>query len=235
MDEKPNINKPLRTSSNMAKDLYETYLKNEEKATQPNIQDEEKIKTTDVEAVEEAEAKASENEITLDRDTVADLIKNYEKAINEREEYKEHAKRLAAELENFRKRALKEKQEMIDYANERLLFKLLTILDDLDSAIEAGKQNTDYEALFKGIEMIHSKLLRIFEEAGVKRMDSAEGEPFNVEFHEAVMHIPSDYPEGYVVKEVQPGYFIHNKVLRHSKVVTSAGKDGANQNNKEKE
>ena len=112
---------------------------------------------------------------------------------------------------------------MLEYANEKLLFKFLSLADDFDAGLESARKSQDYDALLKGVELIQSKLLKLFEESGVKRMESYVGKPFDVDFHEALMHIPSEFPEGNVIQEVQPGYMMHNKVLRHTKVVTSAG------------
>ncbi len=158
-------------------------------------------------------------------DIINELTSRIEKAEKERDEVKDQLMRSYAELENFRRRSLKEKQELIDFANERLLFKMLATLDDIGNAIDAGKKTDDYEALLKGIELIQQKALRLFEEAGVKPMEDSTGKPFDFNLHEAIMMMPSEEIEAeHIINEVQKGYTIHDKVLRHAKVVTSSGK-----------
>lgn len=213
MEDKNQQNRPLRSTTNKIKDLYNTYMKNEDKTIPVNFVENEK----DTVAAEQEEAQdATQTEQQTD-----DRV---EKAEKERDEMKDQLMRLAAEMENLRRRTIKEKEELIDYANERLLFKLITILDDLQAAIDHGKKSEDYGALLTGIELIYQKALKQFDEAGVKPIENTVGAPFDVDFHEAMMHIPSsDVPEGHIIQEVQLGYMIKNKVLRHTKVVTSAG------------
>lgn len=157
-----------------------------------------------------------------DVEAIVNQLNDLEK---ERDELKDQLMRKAAELENVRRRTQREKQDLISYANERLLHKLVEILDDMEKAVDAGRDNDDYKALYQGIELIKSKSFKLFEEAGVKPMEELVGSEFNVDFHEALMHIPSeDIPEGHIVQVVQNGYILHDKVLRHAKVITSAGK-----------
>ena len=142
----------------------------------------------------------------------------------ERDELKETVLRKTAEFENFRRRTLKEKQEIIDYGNEHLIMKMLPVVDDLHAALDAAKKNVDYEGFLKGVEMIYSKALKTFEEAGVCPIPSVTGELFNVDMHEALAHIPSpETPEGYIIQEIQRGFKLKEKVIRHSRVITSAG------------
>ncbi|MGA2296288.1 MAG: nucleotide exchange factor GrpE [FCB group bacterium] len=222
-----NPKKPLRSPSNIMKDLKNTYVKHEhgpkkdltnfdvEQAKDETEKDEEKGKEMSEKNIEITEV-VQGNELELIQNKLAETEQ-------ERDDLKEQMQRLAAELENFRRRSLKEKREMLDYANERLLFDLLPILDDFSAAIEAGNQNSDYSALLKGFELIYQKLIKLFESAGVKVMDDIVGKPFDVDFHDALMRIPSEFPVDYVVQVIQPGYMIHDKVLRHAKVITSGG------------
>lgn len=138
-------------------------------------------------------------------------------------EWKELAIRRLAEVENIRRRTNQEKQELLMHAGQHTITKMLPILDDLHAAVEASKTTRDAESLIQGIEMIYIKAIRIFEESGVNVIEVATGEPFDVEKHEALMHTPSQHPEGSVIQSVQRGYLLHDKVLRHAKVITSAG------------
>lgn len=140
------------------------------------------------------------------------------------EEWKDLAQRKAAEVENVRRRAMAREQDLLLYASEHMITKMIPVLDDLAAAADAAKTATDVAPLRQGIEMIFAKAEKIFEEAGVRIIDEGVGQPFNVELHEALMHMPSDaHPEGHIIQEVQRGYLLHDKVIRHSKVITSSG------------
>lgn len=134
------------------------------------------------------------------------------------------AQRKAAEVENIRRRAAAEKEQMATYAAEHVITHMLPVLDDLHAAVESAKTTSDLNSLRDGVEMIYTKAMKIFQERGVRIISSGAGEPFNVDVHEALMHMPSDdHPEGHIVQIVQRGYALHDKVLRHAKVITSAG------------
>ena len=231
--------KPLRTTANKEKDLYNTYLKNEGARTIPVTGPEEEHEemkedtTVKEEAIENEPEVQAEAEKKDNDDEIIEIVEKYEELQKEREELLDQLKRKTAEMDNLRRRSLKEKQEMIEYANERLLFKFLTILDDFGNALEAGKKSNDYTALLTGLEMIQQKSIKLFEEAGVKPIESPIGNPFDVELHEAVMMMASpEIEEGNVIHEVQKGYMLYEKVLRHTKVVTSSGPDENSADNK---
>lgn len=234
MDEQGgNQQKPLRPASNKKQDIYNTYLKNEKKRNIPihDLENDEKMKEIEQEQPENSTATIgieskegnADAEFGEMLDIINDLNKQIESLKSERDELKEQLIRKAAELENVRRRSIREKQEMIDYANERLLFRMLELLDDINSAADASGQSTDYESLAKGIEMIRAKAVKLFDEAGVTRMEDGVGKEFDVNYHEALMMSPSEYPEGAVVQVIQPGYMLKEKVLRHAKVITSSG------------
>ena len=131
-------------------------------------------------------------------------------------EWKELAVRRLAEVENIRRRTNLEKQELLMHAAQHTITKMLPIL-------EASRTSKDTDSLIQGIEMIYAKTVKIFEESGVQVIEASAGEQFDVERHEALMHTPSEHPEGSVIQIVQRGYQLHDKVLRHAKVITSAG------------
>jgi molecular chaperone GrpE len=151
-----------------------------------------------------------------------DIQQQLDKAIAEREEYRELSLRKVAELENFRRRSEQERAELISYANTKLLLRLLPVLDDLQRAVDTGKTSSDYKSLVDGIELVYHKTLQTFEEAGVKSIQ-AVGEQFDVNQHEALMQMPSEAPEGQILQEAQRGYTYGDKILRHAKVIISAG------------
>jgi molecular chaperone GrpE len=229
--------KPLRRTSNKIKDIYDTYLKNQSSRNIPISdleQDKNQSDNTDDDKNSPLNEKGSnDNNEKLEDDNfikatdVEEAFNLLNEQINsiskERDDLKDQLMRKAAEVENIRRRSIKEKQDMIDYANERLLYNLIELLDDINSAADAAKKTTDSEAISKGLDMISAKAKKLFEDAGVKRMDDTLGSQFDVHFHEALMAMNSPHPDGTVVQVIQPGYMINEKVLRHAKVITSNG------------
>ena len=162
------------------------------------------------------------------RQAALKLLEDNQRLRQQVEEFKELAIRRAAELENFRRRVEKEKEQIVRYANEKLLLELLPFIDDLHRAVESGKQQQNFEAMIQGIELIYSKVMGILERLGVRPIETV-GKQFDVELHEALMHVPHEAPEGQIVQEIQRGYMYGDKVLRHAKVITSAGKKSNDQ------
>ena len=162
--------------------------------------------------------------MTEPQDTTENELTPEEQLQMEVQEWKELAQRKAAEAENVKRRASEEKQQLMQYAAERLITHMLPVIDDLHAATESARRSTDYEALRQGLEMIYKKALKIFEDHGVSVIEHEPGTPFDVHAHEALMHIPhEEHPEGHIVQVVQRGYALHDKVLRFAKVITSAG------------
>lgn len=135
---------------------------------------------------------------------------------------RDQALRSLAEVENVRRRSAAERESVIQYANEGLLRELLPIVDDFRRSVESGEKARDFEPFFQGISMINDKFSRLLEQRDVKRITTV-GEEFNVELHEALMRQPSDAPEGTIVGEIEPGYTYGGKVIRHARVIVSAG------------
>lgn len=135
---------------------------------------------------------------------------------------RDQALRAVADLENFRRRAQAERIQLIEYANERLLRELLPMVDDLQRSVESGAQSTDYQSFYQGVVMISDKVRKLLEAQGVTRIETV-GQPFDVNVHEALMRQPSDAPEDSVISELEPGYKFGDRVLRHAKVIVSAG------------
>lgn len=141
----------------------------------------------------------------------------------ELEEWKDLAHRRTAEIANMQRRATQERADLEHHAAERMINKLLPVLDDLHAAVEASKTTSDITALQQGLAMIYSKTMKILEDAGVRVIEAEAGQLFNVDVHEALMLSPSEHPEGHIIQTVQRGYSLHERVLRHAKVITSAG------------
>lgn len=127
-------------------------------------------------------------------------------------------KYLQADFDNYRRRTEKEIKEMVKQGNERLIIKLLDVLDDLERATVAGREAKGKEALLKGVEMVLKGLKGIFEHEGVKRID-ALGKPFNPNQHDAVDRVETEeFPDNTIIEELRKGYMLNDKVIRPSMV-----------------
>lgn len=127
--------------------------------------------------------------------------------------------RLFAEFDNYRKRTIKEKSDLIAFASEEVVASLLPVLDDFDRAVASFEKTTDIDAVKEGIILINSKLKNILEQKGLTPLESI-GNSFNTDFHEAITSIAADDDmKGKVVDEVQKGYAYKGKIIRYAKVV----------------
>ena len=129
--------------------------------------------------------------------------------------------RLSAELENYKKRAEKEKGETYKFANENILKDLLPVLDNLERALEHGRESGNLKALLDGIELTHKSFWTVLEKYGITRIE-AMGEEFDPNHHEAVMvQEDAQKPAGQVISQLQIGYRLHNRLVRPAMVVVS--------------
>ncbi len=129
--------------------------------------------------------------------------------------------RLAAEMENTRKRLEREKSEGICFANESLIRQLLPVVDNLERAVQHGENETDFQGLLEGVRMTLKSFQDGLAKFGCKVFDSV-GKPFDPNFHEAVMQEESsEYPEMTVLQEYQKGYLLNDRLLRPALVVVS--------------
>ena len=128
--------------------------------------------------------------------------------------------RLMAEFDNFRKRSLKERMELLKSAGEDVLINILPVIDDFERGLDAIEKSSDIEAVKKGIELIYNKFKDFLAQRGVKEID-ARNQDFNVDVHEAITKIPAPEEDlkGKVVDIVQKGYYLNDKVIRYAKVV----------------
>jgi molecular chaperone GrpE len=137
------------------------------------------------------------------------------------DQLKDQLLRKAAEFENYKRRTEGEYANLVRSANENLLLALVPILDDFSRSLKSGKEKPDFDLFYRGIEMIQSKLTRTLEGEGLRAFESA-GRPFDVQFHDALLMIPRpDVPPHTVVEEVERGYMLNDRVLRHAKVIVS--------------
>lgn len=137
------------------------------------------------------------------------------------DEYWDRYVRSVAELDNYRKRAARERTEAVQYANEGLIRKLLPVLDNFEAALATAGPDAPFETFKTGVAMIHSQLRQVLAEAGVEEITAA-GRAFDPNLHEAVAQLESaEVPEGHVVQQVRKGYRLHGRLLRPASVVVA--------------
>lgn len=138
-------------------------------------------------------------------------------AQNEAEQWKDKYIRLVAEFENYKKRTLKEKSELIFNGSEKTVAAILPILDDFERA--TADKTEDPQAIKEGFELIYKKFLKALETLGVNKIETDNAD-FNVDYHEAIAMVPGmgDDKKGKVIDCVQTGYTLNDKVIRHAKV-----------------
>lgn len=140
---------------------------------------------------------------------------------NEVSEQQQRALRAQADFDNFRRRTVKEKEELAKYASSKLITELLPVIDNFERALAATEETPEFEAFSKGVSMIFRQLETVLNAEGLNAMNCV-GQPFNPEFHQAIMQVESDvYEEGIVVEEVQKGFMLKDKVLRPAMVKVS--------------
>ena len=141
--------------------------------------------------------------------------------------YKDQLLRKAAEFENYKKRVENDFASMTKFSSEELIQKLIPVLDDFERMIKATKSAEEKEgkadsSFIKGVELIYSKYRRILEAQGVKEFETL-GKPFDPALHDALMQMPKEgVPPHTVIEEVEKGYMLHEKVIRHARVIVSA-------------
>ena len=166
----------------------------------------------------------NETENVPDNETEAELsaTEKLEAAEHKSQENYDRLLRLSAEFDNYKKRTSRETQELVKYANENLIKELLTIVDNLERAIESAGQEGDAEdPLMQGIQLTLSDVLKLLERYHVTPV-KALGEPFDPAFHQAMMQEESaDQPDKTVLREMQKGYVLHDRLLRPAMVVVA--------------
>lgn len=141
------------------------------------------------------------------------------------EEHRDRYLRAAAEFDNARKRAAREREEYTRYANESLLRELLPVLDNFERALQAARGEPAAAAVTAGVELIQRELLRVLEKFGVTSFTSV-GQPFDPERHEAIARVPAQgRPEGTVADETARGYLLNGRVLRPAMVTVASSPD----------
>ncbi len=169
---------------------------------------------------EENSVEDEENEIINGQlGQIDDLKKQLDDTIAQVEKEKKEYLFLMAEFDNFRKRTVKEKSDIIKNASESVLKGLLPIVDDFERGLEASSSEADGSKVMEGMELIYQKLVKFLASNGVKPIEST-GKPFDSELHEAIAMVPvtDESQKGVVIDTPTKGYTINDKVLRHAKV-----------------
>lgn len=176
-----------------------------------NLQNEQNVENEAVEQTESVSQEASDNaEIRL---TEAEI-----KLADMQDKFL----RQAAEFDNYRKRTVKEKAELIKNGSADIMTEILPFIDDLERAIANSQKSDDFQTLKDGIEIIYNKLMRTLEQKGLQKI-SPKNEPFDTDFHEAIAMIPAPNEEskGKVLDCTRDGYKLNDKVLRHAQVAVA--------------
>ena len=183
-----------------------------------DILDEQVSEETDKEAETEEAVNPEDSGMTENYDETEEQ-EPIEKAQKEIAELKDKWLRSVAEFENYRKRTLKERTELILNGGEKFITAVLPILDDMERAIENGAKTDDPEVLREGMTLIHQKFMKVLEAQGVSRIDTDNAD-FDTDVHEAVAMVPGmgDDKKGKVIDCLQQGYKLNDKVIRHAKV-----------------
>jgi len=180
-----------------------------------------KVEETQNEApVDETAKEAEEKEDVNSEETSEEEEKDpLEKAQEEIADLKDKWLRSVAEFENYRKRTLKERAELILNGGEKVITAILPIIDDMERAIENGAKTDDPEVLREGMSLIHQKFMKTLEAQGVSKIET-ENADFDTDVHEAVAMVPGmgDDKKGKVIDCLQQGYKLNDKVIRHAKV-----------------
>jgi len=172
--------------------------------------------TSEAPEVKEEKVKASSKK----KPKVKELLEEIDEMNIQLAEAKDKYLRLFAEFDNFKKRNIRERMDLINNAGQSALSAMLPVVDDFDRAkASAEDENTD-EALSEGVLMVYNKLYSVLGAKGLKKMDST-GEVFDPELHEAITKIPAPTEEmkGKVIDTIESGFYLNDKIIRHAKVV----------------
>ena len=204
--------KEIKIEDGNAKEQVENEQVSNQQAENPDAQQGDVQKETDTVADKTADSNDS-----ADKKAEEAELNPLEKAQKEVEELKKQLLYKTAEFENYRKRTLKEKAELILNGGEKTIAAILPVLDDFERAI--ADKSEDPKAIKEGVQMIFNKFTKTLEGLGVKKIETADKD-FDVDYHEAIAMVPGmgDDKKGKVIDCVQTGYTLNNKVIRHAKV-----------------
>ncbi len=189
-----------------------------DKKEKTNLQEEELKVQSESKEAQNPNEKSEEQETPQNKEEqLADELKKATEII---EEQKDKYLRLSAEFDNYRKRTMKEKAELILNGGEKSITSILPVVDDLERALKNMETATDVQAVKEGVELIYNKFMTTLGQNGVKVIQTQD-QPLNTDFHEAIAVIPApeESKKGKILDCVQTGYTLNDKVIRHAKVV----------------
>ena len=180
----------------------------------------EDLEQENVDNLEQEQSQTPENEENVEQEHEETAEETIARLESELEAQKKEYMFLLAEFDNFRKRTMREKQDLIKNGAEKAMLELLPVVDDMERAIQAIDNGGDLDSVKEGVDLIYNKFTKYLESQQVKAMDST-GQDFDSEIYEAVTMFPApdESQRGKVIDTVLKGYMINDKVLRHAKVV----------------
>ncbi len=198
---------------------------NEEELNQADLQseqsDEIEFETDTKQEKPNSDSKKKKNFFGKTKDSEIEKIRlDLEEKGAKMAEIQEKYLRLYSEFDNYRKRTLKEKLEIIKNASEDLITMMLPIIDDFERALSTMEKSTDIEATKEGVNLIYQKMYRLLQQKGLKLIES-KNQLFNTDYHEAITFIPlqEGMEPNTIIDEIEKGYLLNDKVIRYSKVV----------------
>ncbi len=194
-------------------------MKKKTNATTSNIKESEaQLQTDDDLVISNAEDNELDVEFSEEEENLSDITLLQAKV----DELQDKFLRQAAEFDNYRKRTIKEKANIIKYASADIVTAILPIIDDIERAVENSRDIEDANVIKEGMELIYNKLMRILESKGLKKI-SPKDEPFDTDYHEAIATIPAPNKKtvGRVIDCARDGYLLEDKVLRHAQVAVA--------------
>lgn len=199
-------------ATNMNTEEAKTEAQAAEEAPEAPAGTDPKTETTAKEAAEAPSAEAAEADTPSDSEAKPEQL-----------DWKDRYARAMADFDNFRKRTVRDREDLVKFAAKDVIKDVLATVDNLARALDGAKDRAD-DPFVKGVQLVYDGLLKTLADHGATPLDSV-GEPFDTNYHEALTSLPSeDVEEGVVMNEVQRGWLLHGKPLRPAKVVVSKGK-----------
>ena len=182
------------------------------------MSEEKNLKENEAQAERGDSPKQSKSEVELLAEKISDLEKQCA-------QLKDQLLRKAAEFDNYKRRTENDFASLSRFAGENIIAQLLPVLDDFNRSLKTARERAETDPFYKGIELIYAKFTKVLEGQGLKTMEVV-GKEFNVDFHDALMQMPrADVPPHTILEEVEKGYLLFDKVIRHAKVVVSTTPD----------
>ena len=185
----------------------------------------------DVDCEEAAEANAAADEGAVEETILeepegesSELLKKLDEAQSQAREFQDRLLRVVADQENYRKRAVREREQMRRFGATALIEALLPVVDNLQIGLETAHQHPEASAVTEGFSIVATQIENVLKEYGVKQVSPMEADPFNPNVHEAVAHQPhEEISEGNVILATRKGYLLHDRLIRPASVVVSSG------------